>query len=169
MGFGYRYHCNNCGKDFEAWVGVGMSFPDACEETLEAVKQGKLGQGLKEAAEREQYVGVDAAQKIYVCDCCSYWDVYADATIYGLADKETGSHSKLGEQTIEEWGFIPHVSGWEDEIGFRVVKEFAPLCKKCGGAMHAIEVDEDSDEAPALKCNNCGSDLSLGVMNVYWD
>lgn len=69
MGSGYRYHCNNCGKDFEAWLGVGMLFPQTCEETLEAVKQGKFGQELKEAAESEPYVGVCAEQRIYVCDC----------------------------------------------------------------------------------------------------
>ena len=121
-----------------------MLFPQTCEETLEAVKQGKFGQELKEAAESEPYVGVCAEQRIYVCDCCGYWDVHTDATVYGLADKEAGPASKFGTQTIEERGRIPYVARWEDEIGFRVIKEFVPLCEKCGGAMHAVEVDEEN-------------------------
>ncbi len=169
MGRGFNYHCDNCGKDYRVRLGVGMAHPSTCEETLARVKEGKYGQDLKEAAESETYVGVDAALKLYVCDACGHWDVYADASVYGLADKERGPSAMFGTRTIEEWGFIPYTTGWEDEIGFRVIKEFRPPCEKCGREMQAIEADEDSDETPVLKCPNCGSELSTGVMNVLWD
>ena len=169
MGIGYSFHCNNCGHDYDAWIGVGMMHPQTCEEMLEAIKAGKLGQELQAAAMSEEYVGVDAAQKVYVCDDCGCWEVYSNATVYGLEDVENGPSAMFGDRTIAEWGCIPYVTRWDDEVKCRVIKEFVPRCKKCGDSMHAIEVDEDSDEVPSLKCNNCGSPLVDGGKTVCWD
>ena len=40
MGTGYTFHCNNCGHDDIAMLGVGMLYPSVCDETLAAVRAG---------------------------------------------------------------------------------------------------------------------------------
>ena len=44
MGTGYCFHCNNCGHETEALLGIGFTFPEVCKETLNAVREGKYGE-----------------------------------------------------------------------------------------------------------------------------
>ena len=166
MGSGIDLHCSNCGKDYNVWVGAGMAFPDVCSETLAAIKAGEYGQKLKKAAESETYVGVGAEQKIFVCEDCGHWDVFTDATVYGLVDIENGPAMPFGQKTIAEWGCIPYVATWADFGKFRVIEEYAPTCPKCGGAMRALP---DHEKLPQLKCPECGGPLDGGETSIRWD
>lgn len=169
MGSGYVFRCDNCGKDEEVFLGAGMMFPTACSETLAEVREGKYGQKLKEAAEREPFVGVAAEQRIYICEKCGHWEVQTDASVYGLADKEKGPDTSFGEKTIAEWGEIPYVAKWADKGVFRLIEEYVPDCPECGSSMRAQDVDEDGGIDLQLRCNDCGHPLSPGELRICWD
>ena len=157
MGIGFTYYCKNCGKDYYVAPGVGMGYPSLCDETLAAVKAGKYGEKLKAAAESEKHVGCAAERKIYVCEDCGCWDELIDASVYGWANKKKDRE-------------IPYVAPWCDEKkDYRLIEQYVPTCGKCGGAMHAIDIDEDSGATPALTCNHCGAPLIPDLMVTRWD
>ena len=157
MGTGYTFHCNNCGHDDIAMLGVGMLYPSVCDETLAAVRAGEYGEKLQRAAESAKHVGCAAERKIYVCEDCGSWAVLNDASLYGWADEN---------KDVE----IDYVVLWGgDGEKYRLIEKFVPTCGKCGGDMHAIDVDEDSDDAPQLSCNECGSPLTAKLASICWD
>lgn len=163
MGDGYVYHCDDCGKTYYADLGVGILYPQTCEEVLAAVRAGKYGQKLMEAAESEQYVGVAAEHKLYRCESCGNWDVYADASIYGLADKKKGPSIKFGEKTIAEWGEIPYIL--DEEKDYRLIEKYIPTCGKCGSGMH----EKKLTKRLRLICPECGSPLVVQPELIRWD
>ena len=157
MGIGYMYRCNDCGRDIEVNLGVGFLYPRVCEETLAAVRAGEYGEKLKAAAESEKHTGCAPETKIYVCEDCGCWDVLDDVSVYGWADKDRDEE-------------ISYIALWtEDARSYRLIEEFVPTCGKCGGKMHAIDVDEDSDVIPQLNCNECGAPLVAQSDVMMWD
>ena len=162
MGDGYMYHCEKCGKSYSVFPGMGMLYPQVCEDVLSAVRAGEYGQKLKEAAESERYVGVAAENKVYRCECCGNWEVLPDASVFGLADKEKGQKIRFGGKTIAEWGEIPYVDGKKD---YRLIEEYVPTCEKCGGDMHAKKLTKRL----RLACHDCGTPLTQDPDAICWD
>jgi len=157
MGVGFTYHCNECGQDYIANIGAGFFYPQACEEALASVKAGKFGEKLKTAALSEKHTGCAPEAKIYKCEDCGCWDVFDDVSVYGWADKK---------RDIE----ISNIALWtEDAKDYSLIERFIPKCEKCGGDMHAIDVDEDCGAAPQLNCNKCGSPLVEQPEMISWD
>ena len=53
MGYGYTYKCKKCGHEYSVSSGIGMLYPNICEEELEKIKAGKYGE---EWPEGQDYV-----------------------------------------------------------------------------------------------------------------
>ena len=44
MGLGYGIYCENCSYNFEAFLGVGMSYTKLYEDTISDIRKGKYGE-----------------------------------------------------------------------------------------------------------------------------
>ena len=47
MGYGKIFRCKKCGYVYEMFTGIGMAYPMVYEETMEAARNGELGETLK--------------------------------------------------------------------------------------------------------------------------
>ena len=95
---------------------------------------------------------------MYRCDDCGCWNVDYDMSLYAPKDVRKLLKKRFGEKTVAEWGRVPYVMEDDFRKDYDLVKEWVHSCEKCGKPMSAVDVE--SEEAPALKCPECGADLS---------
>lgn len=153
MGKGYTYRCENCGKTYDVYPGMGMGYPSLCREVLAAVKAGEYGPKLKEAAESEKHVGVAAENRLYRCDGCGNWDVLPDASVYGWSDADRD----------EEIVYVARRGG--EDKDYRLIEEYIPTCNRCGNEMRVERITERL----RLTCHDCGVPLARDFAGFYWD
>ena len=171
MGTLKLYECGKCGYSRGFSLGIGMRYPRASDAMKESIEAGDYGPELKAAYDNCELPAVRPESAVYICPNCGCWDIHRDASIYEPVDVESAKKKQFGIKTVEEWGGIPYVMGYEIESGeYRLVSRYSPVCPECGeGMVRAMEKGEDEPEASALKCPRCGS-LSASVAEVgFWD
>ncbi len=167
MGMGYRYHCNQCGMNYKVSTGVGMTFPQVYQQIVADVLAGKCGQEWKDVAQNIQHFAVDAELRLYRCDHCGFWDVGYDLSLYAPKSLDKLLKKQYGEKTVAEWGYAPYVMDSDLAEDYDLIKERLHPCKKCGKPMTVVNAE--SDEAPDLKCLECGASLVCSDCKLFWD
>ena len=167
MGSGYYYHCEKCGAYYDVSVGVGMAFPEVYRQAVKGVLEGAYGREWQEAARGIEHFAVDAELRLYRCDDCGGWEVDYGMSLYAPKDVAKLMKKQFGEKTVAEWGHVPYVM--EDDLrkDYDLIKERVHSCEKCGKPMSVVDVE--SEDAPALKCPECGGDLSNSGLCMCWD
>lgn len=171
MGTMMKYGCLECGRSKQLHLGVGMMYPRVCDDMKQSIANGEYGSELKAAYESCELPAVRPEEMVYMCPSCGNWEVHRDASVYEPSDVEAAKKEKFGIKTVEEWGGIPYISGYEIESGkYRLVSCYTPACPNCGDGM-AIVAGDDKDELKAseLKCPECGSLKKSISFSGYWD
>ena len=137
------------------------------QQVVEDVLAGEYGREWKEAAQGIEHFAVDAELKLFRCDECGWWDVDYDMSLYAPKDVRALMKKRYGEKTVARWGHAPYVMDYDLRDDYRLVKERVHPCEECGKPMTAVDVE--SGDAPALKCLECGADLSRPELHLFWD
>jgi len=157
MGMGYRIKCDKCGKTDELIFGVGMMYPESCEELTESVRRGRYGVKHKQALDEHPDALVDAEMKLYKCEC-GYWHMSPTLDI-------CETEEKIGRWTVAApVGKFRLIKEEEDEKV--VIEKFPHLCPKCGKKMKDITENWSKED---LICTKCGKGkMSIEDM-IMWD
>ncbi len=167
MGKGFSYKCGNCGKEYQAFYGIGFLFPQTYEKIMKKAKTGKYGQEWKELSRSKEYVVIDAEDHVYVCGKCNHWSVEPGLSLYEPKDVDTLREKPYGEKTVEEWGEVPYVMASDLQEDYQLLKRRVHKCSKCGSVMHkATKVD-----LLQLRCPHCGGEPEGDMPDnaIMWD
>ena len=164
MGMGYSYICKKCGHKYSVFPGVGMMYPQVYRQKLDEIAEGAYGTERKNLVEKTSYAAIDAEEIIYICRSCNRWETGTDITLYAPDDPESISKKQYGIKTVEEWGYVPYVTGWDLKEDYHVLKRYYHKCEKCGRRMHKASEAEMQN----LPCPECGeTNMTEGV--IMWD
>lgn len=84
--------------------------------------------------------------------------------IFNVKDAEAIRIKQYGIKTVEEWGYVPYVIGYDLKEEYSLIKVYVHKCKKCGKRMHTAN-DEDIKNLPCPKCGT--EDTTSGLL--MWD
>lgn len=143
MGYGRRFVCSKCKKEYNASWGVGFSFPEEYERTLSDIRKGKYGEVMKAISHDERYIAVDAEEYLYICGKCNAWKVEKGLSLYAPKNLKLLMMKRYGDKTVAEWGEAPYVVSWDLKENYRLVKRYVHNCDKCSGVMHRATEDEE--------------------------
>ena len=122
MGMGYSYICKKCGHKYSVFPDVGMMYPHVYRQKLAEIAEGAYGTERKNLVEKTSYAAIDAEEIIYICRSCNRWETGTDITLYAPDDPESISKKQYGIKTVEEWGYVPYVTGWDLKEDYHVLK-----------------------------------------------
>lgn len=171
MGIGYEFTCEKCGHTYDVMLGSGFLLPTLFRDTLEEIREGKLGEEFREILLKNPWAAVDCENELYKCRCGN-WSVEQCNDLYVPKDPEAVRKMKYGEKTAEEWGELPYVMKWQLDKYFSLARQRTHLCKKCGREMKKIKHPDESIRCSGLSCPECGAKnrFVLGETPVmYWD
>ena len=191
MGQGCFCSCEKCGSQYNIFLGVGMLYPRIYEELIQSIKNGEYGLEMQEIVKSDEFVAVDAEQKLFVCEKCKDWKVDCGLDLYEPKDRV-----KLINQRIEELKerdkFFENVfydleknelktsdgkpvdiseinscvALWAEEENYKLLKKYEHKCFNCGCDMREVGEDEEVE----LKCPECeGKMLKDNSLFVLWD
>ena len=164
MGHGYTYKCDKCHYEYSVYLGIGMRHPVVYIRKLDEIDEGKHGAEWQELYRQTPYAAIDAANVIYICTDCNYWEKGTDITLYAPNDPESIPHKQYGEKTVSEWGYVPYVMDWELKEAYHVLKRYYHRCSRCGKRMHKAT----DAELRKLPCPKCGYTNEV-AMPLMWD
>ncbi len=164
MGQGYIFKCRKCHHEYGVNLGFGFGYPNVYTEKLEAIASGEYGDELKDLFEKTLYAAIDAEEVLYVCNGCGSWKVGTDLTLYAPDDPEALAKKEYGEQTVEEWGYVPYVTKADLREDYHAVKRRYHTCGNCGKRMHKA----DEKEQQSLRCPKCGT-INEAKREFLWD
>ena len=164
MGQGYGFKCKNCRHEYSIRLGIGMMYPEVCRNLLQNLEQGKYGKEWQQLSKNTPYAAVDVKSVIYICNDCSRWEMGKDITLYAPNDPAAISHKQYGIKTVEEWGYVPYVTGIELKRDYHILKRYYHKCGNCGKRMHKASKDE-MVHLPCPKCDEINEPNSF----IMWD
>ncbi len=190
MGSGYIVGCKKCNKDYQLFLGIGMGYHFEYEEVMNQIKSGIFGKRMQEIVNDDEFVAVDAEDKLYVCDKCGDWGVDKSLDLY-----KPKSRAAVIQNEIDEWSwrddFLKTISYDEEKNELRTIDgkivplskvlsrvsfcggnkenytrvlEVRHICSRCGEVMREVEEDENVE----LKCPDCGEVMQKNGW-VNWD
>ena len=71
---------------------------------------------------------------------------------------------QYGIKTVEEWGYVPYVMGYDLKAEYSLVEVFVHKCKKCRKRMHKAT----DEELQTLPCPKCGTENATSGL-LMWD
>ena len=146
MGNGYDYKCRKCHHRYQIFTGIGRLYPKTLEKTVSAIKAGAFGAEWKEAYEKTPGAAIYASNEVFICEDCRKWKEEVDVSIYAPDDPKSRSEMLFPTD------------------GFHVVKEYRPVCPKCGGLMRKAS----KEELMNLPCPKCGTENGMDNF-IMWD
>lgn len=82
MGSSIRFTCKNCDYQNELSLGIGMMYPDVCEEELIRVENGERGEEVKQFFENNDDAAVSCELVPMQCEDCGELDRDQAETLY---------------------------------------------------------------------------------------
>ena len=123
MGNGYTIKCRKCSYEYQAMLGFGMLFPTVYENTVKAIREGKLGEDYRKFFEEHKDAAVNCEACAAVCTGCGKFATVPDYGLY-LPKKETGGTGfgcVLAEDLKKDYRQVmkyDHIYHWnENEFG----------------------------------------------------
>lgn len=71
---------------------------------------------------------------------------------------------QYGIKTVEEWGYVPYVMGYNLKAEYSLIKVYVHKSKKYGKRMHKAKEEEIQN----LPCTKCGTENATSGL-VMWD
>lgn len=164
MSMGYKFKCKKCKTEYFASLGIGMMYPRVYQEAIEDIKNGKYGSEWQEIINSEEFMAVNAEREIYICSECNHWEIELNLALYKPKDTEDIRTKQYGIKTVEEWGYVPYVMGYELTAEYTLIKAYVHKCKKCGNQMHKAKYEE----IKSLHCPKCGTENTTNGLFI-WD
>lgn len=164
MGRGYKFTCKKCENEYFAMLGIGMMYDNVYQKAMKDIKNGKYGVEWQQLMNSEKYVAVNAEREIYICSNRKHWKMELNLSLYRPNDVEAVRTKQYGIKTVEEWGYVPYVMGYDLKSEYSLMKEFVHKCDKCGKQMHKASKTEMKN----LPCPKCGTENSSDGM-FWWD
>lgn len=164
MGSGYDFKCKKCKTKYSAMPGIGMMYPKVYQEVVEDIKNGKYGPECQEIMNSEEFVAVNAEREIYICNECKHWETDLNLALYRPKNAEAIRTKQYGIKTVEEWGYVPYVMGYDLKAEYSLVEVFVHKCKKCRKRMH----NATDEELQTLPCPKCGTENATSGL-LMWD
>lgn len=164
MGSGYDFKYKKCKTEYSAMPGIGMMFPRVYQGAVEDIKNGKYGPEWQQIMNAEEFVAVNAEREVYICSECNHWELDLNLALYRPKDAETIRTKQYGIKTVEEWGYVPYVMGYNLKAEYSLIKVYVHKCKKCGKRMHKAKEEEIQN----LPCPKCGTENTTSGL-VMWD
>lgn len=158
MGQGLSVKCNKCGYDFDAWLGIGMLFPNLYKENVKKMKRGEFGTEAKIFFEKYPNGVINSEQAVSKCTKCGNYDVVDDFTMYMPKD---------GVTVPDEVAYI-----LAEEIKESYVKymDYPHKCSKCGGRSKVYKSFEKKAYKGELKCPKCDGFMMINpAQMIMWD
>ena len=137
MGSGYDFKCKKCKTKYSAMPGIGMMYPKVYQEVVEDIKNGKYGPECQEIM---------------------------NLALYRPKNAEAIRTKQYGIKTVEEWGYVPYVMGYDLKAEYSLVEVFVHKCKKCRKRMHKAT----DEELQTLPCPKCGTENATSGL-LMWD
>jgi len=149
MGMGHGYRCEYCGKSGDIHLGVGMDCDEYGTEIYESARNGELGHAWKEVVEQYPNGSFDVTMEVYQCPSCGYWnnDARKDYQEKPLMVRRKGKH-------------IPMCKDGKAQFE----KAYQHCCPRCTQVMQIVDVEET-----ALRCTECGAELTIDLHKFIWD
>ena len=148
MRAGKNYKCQNCGKQYEVFTGIGYSFPSDYQELVADMKKGRYGTEIKQLLAGNPNLAVDAERFYYECEECGYWSVEECKDIYEHKNSNASSENS-------------YVMGYELRQDYRLIQKYDHVCPKCRGHMKKRDVRN-------VTCPECGK-KNKPLEYVMWD
>jgi len=155
MGNGYTIRCRKCSYEYQAMLGFGMLFPTVYENSVKAIREGKLGEDYRKFFEEHKDAAVNCEACAAVCTGCGKFATVPDYGLY-LPKKETGG-TGFGCVMAEDL-----------KKDYRQVMKYDHKCSACGGELKVIDLLDELSEN-ALKCPECGGEMYLTEDLLMWD
>ncbi|MBQ3336516.1 MAG: hypothetical protein IJG80_03845 [Selenomonadaceae bacterium] len=164
MGTGYTLHCKECGYNFDAFFGVGFLFPSVYKETMEAAKNGALGEKLQRFLTENPNGAIDVSNVVSVCKKCGEIENVLDLTMY--FPKKGFSPVKPQGRWSVAFPFIgeDYVTPWDLQEHYKVFVKYPHKCKRCGAEVELVT----EEHLEKINCPNCHKSLSVEDI-INWD
>lgn len=111
MGTGLVYVCRHCGREFQAYLGVGMMYPQVRQQAMNDARSGELGEKAKRFFAEHPDATINAQNVIAQCEDCGNYEMVMDMTMHAAKDG----------QDLQE--------------------PYDHRCKQCGGSMHILAAE----------------------------
>ena len=169
MGYGIGVKCK-C-QDKELTLGVGMMYPSAYKETMDAIRAGEHGAEMRDLVRSGKYIAVDAEYFIYYCDKCGCVESMTALDLYEPKDVKKVEERVIGRwsaaepaqnKTVKELGELPYFTSNDD--GYVLLKEYKHVCPECGNVMKKISEEELREKT----CPKCGEKYQV-FSGILWD
>lgn len=146
MGYGFRFKCNQCAKEFEILLDVGMDYPQYCARVKENALKGKYGKRAMQAVLSNPNGVFDCTRVIYKCEC-GFW--HDDAKLIYCIPKQP----IIDDEYYNEL----------DETNSQVIWKRRHPCHRCRKEMKRFDGD-----LMMLNCPVCGNKVKISV-DILWD
>ena len=153
MGYGYTYKCKKCGHEYSVSSGIGMLYPNICEEELEKIKAGKYGEEWKQASiDCGPNLKIGVIDKTYMCYDCNLWEEQTDITLYKPEEDRDAKRK-------DAFYYMP------EDKGYSAYKKTVHDCPKCGKKMKELK----EKNLTFLPCPECGQLNEQEADLIMWD
>lgn len=166
MGYGKIFRCKHCGYVFEMLIGIGMAFPMKYEETMEAARNGELGESLKIFLAQHPNCALDITRAPYECEKCGlYFNAdRLDAYLPKCETKSNEGESQIWSVSIPgKW--YKYVTPHEIKSNYDLALKYQHHCHECGGMLRELS---DGKIEKGLECPQCCS-IMEEIDELYWD
>ena len=166
MGQGISLLCA-CGKKENITLGIGMMYPEICEETVDDIVNGVYGNEWKTLYESKKYIVIDGEKYLFYCEKCGCWEVSLGLDLYEPNNIEEVRKIYYGKKMVEESRYVLYMGEWKREQYYHLLKEYSHLCPKCKNIMIKTN-DFEKSIFDNLVCTHCGKTMQRhGIL--MWD
>ena len=164
--------CNNCCFERNLNLGIGFSYPQVYNRTVERMKNGELGEEAKIFIDENPYGAVDCSLIAASCTDCGNIQSVMDLTMYIPKDLGKVKHIRRRKRGIWSIAYpgkkddYVDVNSYENKDLYMEYRKYEHKCDLCGGRLEIIrDFELKSGE---LKCPQCGGILVIEA-GACWD
>ena len=160
MGMNCELRCDGCGYSLEVSAGVGMMYPNVCQNTLERIKAGDYGPDYQTDALNTPNAAVHIERELYRCTTCNALrnelTLELCAPIGRLKPRDVPFSSACPRSDVD---YV-----MEKDIGtrYKVIRGQLHVCAHCGRLMIPVDFREK------IPCPKCSKPLAR-IDGMCWD
>ena len=135
MGIIYKFLCEKCGYEFDAFLGMGgFSYWRDYEKIFDKAIAGCYGEEIQKFLKENPDAVIDASNIFVKCRECQYFEVVPNLTTY-----------------------LPNDENFKPNEEYKFISEYHHKCKNCGGEVEIFTFESFNPKnfVGKLKCPNC--------------
>ena len=159
MGTFMEFKCKKCEYKVSASFGVGFLFPQVYEETIQATKNGELGEKIQKFLQENPDGAIDASNVLSVCYNCGNAEIVKRLSMY--LPKE--NISRIEDDSNRRWSVgmpfygAKYVDPFDLKKDYKFVLKYPHRCKNCGNKVKIF----NEKNVKEMKCPKCDSIMEL--------